>query len=420
MNSVKSWLGRGVMALILLMPFHAFLSVWLGQSGGRLIIQAWKEILIVILAGGALVQLARDPAARRLLQRPYNIAALVYILISLAASFWQQPVPLAWLFGIKTNLVWVGLFLIAQLASNPKLIRRALQAMLMTSLVVAAVALLQTWAIPPAWLEALGYSPQTINPTQLVDPAVAAKRAFSTLGGPNQLGAYLLLPFCYVIALATARLRLWHIPAGLLLSTAIAVSYSRSAWLGALAGLIVTAAAALQRRGLVALGAATAAVILVGLWLVPYLINHNPNAQYYLLHGSVRDTGIKTSNQLRQDSINRGVEQMRQQPAGRGLGTAGPASHYAGDTFITENYYLQLGVEVGVLGLAAYLAWQAMLTRRFWKLREAAPARALLGTLAGVAVVNLFLHGWADSTLALVFAALAGLVVNWDQHVAAD
>lgn len=413
------WLAIGLLLILTLMPFHAFLSVWLGQWGGRIIIQAWKELVVALLAALAASQLYRQPDRWRLLRRPYNLAALAYVAISIIVSLWQQPPPLAWLFGMKTNLVWIALLIIAQLAAAPQLLRRALQILLATSLVVATLALLQSWALPPSWLEAVGYGPTTIQPLQLVDPAVGARRAFSTLGGPNQLGAYLLLPLCYVVALATKRLRPWHLPALALLITAIAVSYSRSAWLGGAVALIVTVAAGLPRRWLTTLGGAVVALALVALWLIPYLLTSHPSAQYYLLHGSIQDNGIKTSNIERREAIAGGIETVMQQPGGRGLGTAGPASRLAGQGLITENYYLQLAVEVGLLGLASFIAWQALLAARFWQLRTHPAARALLGSLAGLAVVNLFLHGWADSTLALVFAVVAGLTLNLE-NVAPD
>ena len=64
-GSAERWLGGGLIVLVGILPFHAFLATWLGHLfGSREIIQAWKEVLILLLAGTAAVQLWQRPGLR--------------------------------------------------------------------------------------------------------------------------------------------------------------------------------------------------------------------------------------------------------------------------------------------------------------------------------------------------------------------
>jgi O-antigen ligase len=68
-----------------------------------------------------------------------------------------------------------------------------------------------------------------------------AQRAVGTLGGPIYLGAFLAMSFPFAVAVSRIRRPpRYLVPAMALTVVALAVSYSRAAWLGALAGLVVT------------------------------------------------------------------------------------------------------------------------------------------------------------------------------------
>ena len=55
----------GLVAVVGLMSIHAFLSVWLGSLiGHQSIIQAWKEVLLLILSGATVALVLGEPARR--------------------------------------------------------------------------------------------------------------------------------------------------------------------------------------------------------------------------------------------------------------------------------------------------------------------------------------------------------------------
>lgn len=403
-------LAGGATLLITLMPFHAFLSVVLGSALGSRDIQAWKEIVAVMMTGSALALFVTSKKIRRQLWSAPNAAAAVFALIALTVS-WREGVLgglTAW-FGIKTDLVYPAIFVSVQAAAASDRLRERLTLLLLAGAgVAAASAILFIW-LPPGFLAELGYSAQTIRPLQAI--AGGARRAFGTLGGPNQLGAFLILPICLLAGRLIKDRRRWHLPLMIVLLSALILTFSRSALIGTFVGVTITAALSLPPKRAKQVLAAAAAVLMLGAIAVIELPAISPQLRYYIQHEYGLDTD-KGSDDERLRGLRQGVELFRDQPSGHGLGTAGPASFRGPNAVIPENYYLQLAIEAGIAGLLAYLAFELLVTRQLWRQRHhAALAAPLLGALSGVFLVNQFLHGWADSSTALTFWTLAGLAV---------
>ncbi|HRH93764.1 MAG TPA: hypothetical protein PKV72_04520, partial [Candidatus Peribacteria bacterium] len=144
------------------------------------------------------------------------------------------------------------------------------------------------------------------------------------------------------------------------------------------------------------------------------------------------------------------LQLIGEHPFGIGLGTAGPASNRFSDTcveleagadatwaqehpdlcvmvggtqvqpakpcdcpLLPENWYLQIGIETGVLGLLLFLSLLAVVWNSLLKLKVSVPLAVPVALmLAGVSVAALFLHAWEDAATAytvwiLVAAALS-------------
>jgi O-antigen ligase len=409
------FISSGLTILFALMPFHAFLSVVLGHYlGHQTIIQAWKEILIVVLAIASLAVLAANKDSLRQLINPINLVAAAYVGLSILVSFLtKQAGTTAWWFGVKTNLAFLAVFVVAQIAANQGLKRHLAKLLLGTSAIVAILALIQTLILPVDWLSALGYGPDTIRPLQLVDPAVSAKRAFSTLGGPNQLGAFLILPISFVLHLLLTRRRWWQLPLLVLLLSALVMTFSRSAWMGAIASVLAVIALHLPPKRL-PLILAVAGVTILTLAVSLLVLSRRPGPiQYFILHSQGQTYGQQGSDSERLESLRTGLDHSLRHPLGRGLGSAGPASLRGNQGLITENYYLQIAIESGLAGLTLFLALTALVGAKLLSLRHHhGLAGPLFASLLGVSIVNLFLHGWADSTLTYMYWTLAGAVIG--------
>jgi hypothetical protein len=142
------------------------------------------------------------------------------------------------------------------------------------------------------------------------------------------------------------------------------------------------------------------------------------------------------------------IDLIRRHPLGMGLGTAGPASNALSDTCVflpqgsdynwarsiqnlcvfvggtrrhpagrtcdcpvlTENWYLQLGVELGVFGLAFSLLLAIIVLRRFFTVAFRDPKMFVLLTFFGISVAGLFLHSFEDSAVAYTVWMLVATV----------
>lgn len=402
----------GIGLILVLMPFHAFMVVATSHFlGFGVLFQSWKELFIVLLAG---VWVLYGVSARKLLFKLdiANWLVLGIIGLSLLVTLFVQPTPAAILFGIKTNLVALGLFLIAQIPLSQKrpVKKYLLWLVLVPAGIVSILALLQSFVIPPNFLGQLGYSAATIDPTQQVDSALKFWRAFSTLGGPNQLGAYLIVPFIFATIYALKTKRYWLLVGSGVILMAVVVTYSRSAWLGTAAALLTALILSLKGKvRVIFIGGIAVVAVLGGMYLYSALQQPNNSVQYVLLHGRVFENRIEGSDQGRLESFTNTTNAIVSEPWGHGLGSAGPASFKATQSVIPENWYLQIAYEIGVFGLVLYICLFAVLLGDFWRQRRDPLAASLFAATVGILVANLFLHAWADSTLALLMFALYGL-----------
>ncbi|HEX7259316.1 MAG TPA: hypothetical protein VF272_00065, partial [Candidatus Saccharimonadia bacterium] len=210
-NDVTVWIQRGLLILIGLMPFHAFFSIWLGHLfGSQVLWQSWKEILLLCLASAAALMLYRQPSRIKRLRTSFNYIFVAFIAVALAITVLHGPSPTVALFGIKTDIEFLLAFLLAQLVADTRFLGQAAKTLIISSGAVIGFGLLQIFLLPKDWLAQFGYNAGTIQPYLPLDPAIDAVRIVATLGGPNQLGSFLILPHCLVVWRLLQNPRWWH------------------------------------------------------------------------------------------------------------------------------------------------------------------------------------------------------------------
>ncbi|MDP4038582.1 MAG: O-antigen ligase family protein [bacterium] len=404
----------GLMILLVVMPFHGLISVFGGHITGKMtLIQAWKEIIGLIIAGAYALLIIKKRSLIIKLDM-VNIIAFLIIIFSLVVSLTNKVETKSLLFGLKTNIEPLVLFLTAQIVSNHFNSKKLTYLLIVPAIAVSALGLVQAFIVPSSFLSNLGYSALTINPLQLVDPALKAIRIFSTLGGPNQLGAYLILPTSLMLILSIKKRQYMFILPFILGCAAIYLTYSRSAWIGFTASLFVILFLLLKSKARY-IFLFTIFLVLAGT-LVFIKTNTKPEImnkiQYYLLHGRIFENRIEGSDQNRFKALANGVKLAGQNPFGRGLGSAGPASFKAPQALITENWYLQIAIEVGIAGLVLFIGFFILNLKELYlkfKNSQAPLFLALFAGLIGLSIANLFLHSWADSSLATIFYISLGL-----------
>lgn len=404
-----------ITVLFALVPFHAAVVTIIGASiDFKPALQLWKEMLIGIILLMCFVAYLRNRSLFRL--DTINILALSIILLSLLITIIFRPDTAAILAGIKTNLVVLSLFFAVQVVSEYFSLARLQKIILWPATLVAVIAILQPWIFTPYILEQIGYTSNSIIAGQYIESSRSALRVFSTLGGPNQLGAYLIIPITLCLTLAVRKKQWLWLLAVAGFSLPLYMTYSRSAWLGAVTAVLTAILICTNKR--VQLGAisALAVLVLVGTIIASQvnICQQFPSIASQILHGDCSSGTLSGSDFQRLTSQKLGLTTVEKQPIGYGLGSAGPASFFGNAPLITENWYLQIAIEVGVLGLVLYLALFGLLAFRLYVSSQSHSPDAILSAtlfavLCGLMISSLFLHTLADSTLGILLFGLLGI-----------
>jgi len=419
---IISLLASLISVIIVLMPFHAFLTVW-GSSlvGHYTVLRLWKEFLLAVAAVGALYLLLMDikvrtqTLTRRLL---WLIAAyLAWLLVrSLIALAHHSVTHKALAYGDLVDSRFLLFFLIAwMVAVRTKQLPAQWQRLLLwPAFGVIGFALLQFFFLPHNFLSHFGYvDGKTIPPIETINHNNNYIRVASTLRGANPLGAYLILPISLltVYVLTPLKRNRSHIVVLPLALAALFCSFSRSAWIGAFLAMAVIVTIRLKHLVSQKLFALTgvAFVLLIG---VAFALHDSASFQNVVLHTESHSAVKTTSNHGHAAALESGVKDLWHEPFGEGPGTAGPASVYDnGHVRLAEDFYLQLGQEAGWVAIGLFILINVGVGYLLWTRRADPLALSLFAALIGLSVVNLLAHAWADDTLAYVWWGLAGIAM---------
>lgn len=409
-------------AVIVLLPFHAFVTVWASTVFGHYtLLRLWKELLLAVLVAGSIWLLLTDSSARKwagkepILLLIYAYAACLIVSGAIALGL-GDVTKKAFLYGLLLDGRFLAFFAVTWLITryDDLLLRYWQRLLLVPGAIVIAFATLEYSVLPHDFLRHFGYGPTTIPPTATVDQQAAYQRVQASLRGPNPLGAYLVVVLSAVAArlLRFTRHRAWLIAVYVLGLGALAFTFSRSAWLGMLAAmlwLIWVSLRSARARGAVLI---VIAAILVGFGVTALALRHNARFENVFFHTSQQSHSSQSSNAGHSAALKGGIHDIVHQPWGGGTGTAGPASAYNNHPArIAENYYVQLGQEGGLIVLGVFVAINVLVVLRLWRRRGHLLAISLLAGFIGVTVVNMLMHGWADDTLSYIWWGLAGVAI---------
>jgi hypothetical protein len=405
----------GFFIIFLLLPLTTPLSTWIGSNiGFEDVLKSVKEIILAIIWLILIAILASDKKLlNTLVSRRVNKLIIAYSLLTVIIAIWQRPSLDAAVAGVLFNLRFLWFFILAQVVQikfRYKDIVNILVPILLTIFgIVFVFGALQVLVLPDDILTHLGYSDSTVKPFLTIDSNDSLVRINSTLRGPNPLGAFSMLAIVFSAALWMKsyyrKVIAWlSVPALITLYG----TQSRSAWLGTAISLSVFAVLYLwQRERWRKKIVVFFAVVLSTLLLAFVLLKDTQFYQIHILHNDVTIQTKNTSNSERLNSYEEAIEDIRKNPWGDGPGTSGPASRYEKGRF-AENYYLQIGQEVGVVGLAVFLMIIFYTAKDLWLGRSSAFKLSLFASLMGFLAINMFLHGWADDASSYLWWGLAG------------
>lgn len=416
------------LGLLAYMPVHILLSTWLGTSFGILeVTRVAKEGVLIIGAGIALVMAIRSGVAGRLVKDKVIGFIAAFFVLNIVLVLVRETDQDAELLGLAYNvrfliyLVWA--MILAKTFDARQLLGTAVRVVLAAGAFVVLFGLLQFLLLPDDALSHLGYTRANgVLPAFFIDDKPDLERIMSTIRDPNSLGSYLLiiLGITSVRALAVedGRKKLRYMAFSGLTLLAIFWTYSRAAWIGAVATLAVVALfmATRQRFRIKAyktpliIGAMILVVAVVGGF---YTFKDTYLIQNVVFHAD-ESTVLEDPNELRVRFWQESVDDITNEPLGTGPGTAGLASIRNDQrTVLNENYYFQTAQELGILGIMLLIAILAVVAWRLNLLAEKQDfiAIALLAALAGLVITNFLAHIWANEAVAYTWWGLTGLVI---------
>jgi len=421
-------------AFIVGLPFHnvVMAELWeLGVRGLALdVISAWKEALLAAALGVVAWTRRGIPlksTSTDWLALAFAGFAVLYAVIpqdALGGNASSEGI----LYGLRHALTPVAAYVLGRsLHLGRDDLRRVGVLVLGTAAVVAAWGLLDVYAIPldtwrnsgaPGWFsEQLGLD---------YGPAVSGLPE-NFVYNPGDERPLRRLVSTFLSPLATAYM--------LLVALLVAAAWERARWLNALSGLLLvgllfthsrTAIAALALALLVLawalrswwpLAAATVLVV-TGFFFVKAYPEIGPEttftpAELEFQRANARQepgaSGDPTSFDepsvdSHLDSLREGIRTVVRHPQGFGLGNAGvTAKRTGGEIKAGESTYTELGVELGLLGMLAFVAWNLALLLRIL------PRAPWLGAaLAGVLALGIQTDVIGVHWLAFVLWTLAG------------
>ncbi len=406
--------------IFLLAPFHAFFITWFRtlEPSGFLdfAVSAWREIILLILfffAAPKIISTLLNSGALRAFFKKYGFLVL-FILFPLVFLPFQFSNVTQWLWGIRFDIplfLSFLIFLFLDFSEDEKKI--LFKIFLGTGFTVVLFGILHALFLPKDILVQFGYSLErdiwdVSNAAASCQPLEHTQkfcRAIATFGGPTRFGTYLLLLLgVSTFTLLKAKKSSSKYFLGILAVLAILnllFTFSRSIWIGFFFGIVAILFLIAKTRTApipwVKIIVSLSAIILV------FLFFTFDSLKIIFLRAS------STSEHF--ELFKTGAQAFFAHPFGMGLGTAGPAS-LRFERFITENWYLQIALEMGFLGLAIFLAGLYQMLRSAFL---SSPGIAF--ALIGIAVAGLFTHSFEETTTVILLGGMLGLSRKSDKFL---
>ncbi len=239
-------------------------------------------------------------------------------------------------------------------------------------------------------------------------------RAYSIIGSPNILGSLmvLLIPLSigFVYSEQKKGKKLAFAAMALVMSLCLVVTYSRGAWIGFAAAILVLILMIDKR--LIFPAAIAAVAVLV---LVPSVGDRIA----YMLSPQYLQSSLSAGRAIRWLT---GLQMLRENPIfGVGLGRFGGAVAMNNDipgAFYMDNYFLKTAVEMGLVGLAAFcalmystFAWCFRALRKMKNKEWLRPSQGALAGMAGVVTHNLVENVFEVPMMVTYFWLLAAIII---------
>ncbi|OGJ55110.1 hypothetical protein A3D11_03500 [Candidatus Peribacteria bacterium RIFCSPHIGHO2_02_FULL_49_16] len=453
LQRIREWL---VLLLMGFLPFHAFLvtvgtEMFQGPGHSPMMgLVMWKEVILGVVFIIVTIEIRKTFHLQAGAFRMDILDGLILgmLVLGFLVPILHSPFSLLhFIYGFKYTLFPLCLFLLLRRVDwSDRFLFLVSYSLLFVGSLIAAYGVL-TFFLSQSFFTWLGYS--DLHSLYVPGEPLAAfqqiggtniRRIQSTFSGPNQLGVWLLIPLSIVVTiLMQSDKRRGYLLTLILLLAALVLTFSRAAWIGAV--VVLGGAIWLNRKKI---SRKFFKYVLTGLFVL-------------VVMGSILFPDVVLRAASSRDHFHRSLEAIQiiaAHPLGLGLGTAGPATNrtadpcvfleegadfawakahpnlcvFTGDQqvqpdipcicpLLPENWYLQIGIELGVLGLVFYSTLLILLLQRliphppaFAQLFPIVHSSIFLSFL-GISIVALFLHSFESSAVAYTMWMLLGVYI---------
>ena len=425
-----------LLVLVVGLALHNLAMALLWQAGVRNtaldVAAAWKEAVLVVAFVAAV-------AAAGSIPRLFWADRLALAYGAFVVLYWL--LPQSWLDGgattkgelyaLRHHLLPLGAYALGRLVTlDRRWWRRIALTIVAVGCGLASFGLIDVYLVPlqwwrdsgvPDWFsEQLGLAYRCLSglPENWIlntDEESPVRRLVSTFLSPLAT-AYTLVVTC--LLLAAARPRRWTVAAGALAYAGLLWTHTRAAFIALPAALLVLAA---LRRSLpiagLAVGSVVASVAFVALFPTIGPTTSYTQTELMCLRQNAAVEGAATddpfsagesSTSSHLSALRDGVRTVAHHPWGYGLGNSGVSAARTGvEVKAGESTYTELGVDTGVLGLAAFAGWLVVL---ILALRARSPW--LASSVAALCVLGLQTDVIGIHWLSVVVFALAGAALR--------
>ena len=424
MDNPGSLLLKFYLFALVYIPFHIFLSQWIGLLiGGLNFWKVAKDILVILLfLSTTIAVIAKNKQKEWLKFKSLIVLVVGYGALHIATFLLNQKTTanvaiLATVYNNRFFWLFLSGINLSILINKQKTQKDILiKLIIAVSTVVCFLGLLQ-WFLPKDILSHFGYSVELgVKPNFFINENPNYPRVFSTLRDPNSFGAYLLVPILLIVQLLIkSKKRLMF--AGLLMLhlLVLLLSFSRASWGGLLITLLVLVVLKYREQAkkiTIKYKFIIVGFLAIGL-MTTYSIRHTPTFRSLILKANDTNSASELdSDELHLDFVKKGTSGIVKNPLGDGPGTAGIVSiQNKNGGRLTENYYIQIALEVGVIGLMLFLSIWTLVMKKIFQQPQDILSITLLCTAVGYAVMALVMHLWANEAVAYTWWGLAGLAI---------
>lgn len=429
-----------IVLLLWVLPFHAitiafFFGVLRTSMQATVLLASWKEGVVVVLFAIVVMRalLSRGPGVEILAP---DVAISGLIALAVVFALVENPVFGARipgkveLFGFRSSVFFMLLFFVGR--SVPEIGERGVYVkhLFRVAVVVAAIGVLERIFVSPRMLVALGaasYMNDFLGLTVSTAGndwglpsnywSVLGRHPVRRAGSVFLGGQAFALPFLLLMPAATAwvfdpakRLRFWSLAGYAVIWAGLLVSITRTTIIVCALQVVLYFIISRRPTRVVGAGLTALAIFLTAMLVVPGLA-------VFVLETASFQTASSYSHV---NDWRNGLVAFFEKPWGHGLGSSDQVAARFGRTPITaDNMFLGYAVDMGVLGIVAYLAILFTIGYFTWRLFAASQTPELRMVAATVLLTDLgiALNGASSSPFNSVFLAynfflLAGAAIT--------